>query len=232
MGNREKAAYLYSEYARYKEAGHTLVASQLLKIADYHGAAHVKEALSYSKKLTKKAVIEKPAYEERPHEGLKKSDAYSDKTAGIPPWLATAGRAVSPYAKAVGLGAAGTAGAAAVALPAASYFANKVVEDSSSSFMDTLGSKVKEYAVPAGLALAATGAAAFGLGSNRGKLKAYESGEVRPMPGGISRRKVANLVAATKLREKVSRAFGEDSEHIRSCDTAISRILFEVDDAS
>lgn len=234
MNNAQKAAYLYEEALRYKSAGHTLVASELIKVADFHGRLYVKEALSYGKKVEKRADIEKPLTSSKPHEGLKKKAQGQYKSALD--WASIGKNYVLPAAKAtgkyLGIGAATTAGAAGVANYAVPYIAGNVVENSSSGIMDTMGKKLKEYAVPAGIALAATGAAAFGFGNTRGKLTAHEEGLPSRRVAVPRRNKVAKIIAASRIREKIASAYGEDSPYVRDCDTAIARIIFEVDHAS
>lgn len=48
MNLAEKSAYLYGESARFRESGHSLVASELEKVADHFGREFIKEALSSS----------------------------------------------------------------------------------------------------------------------------------------------------------------------------------------
>lgn len=226
MTNSQKADYLYREAVRYKQAGHLLLHSELLKLADHHGRMYIKESLSCSSKKEKRAVIEKPERKSEKHPGLKKKEGSSYKSAGV---LQQAWQFASnnPLLSTMGRGAGLTAGGALVAAPAAAYFVNREA--------DNLMGKVKDYAVPAALAVAGLGAAAYNYGPKlmQGTSDmASQAGNKVPSFRVPPRKKVAKVIASTRLRQKVAAAFGEDSQYMQDCDTALSRILFEVDDAT
>ena len=219
MNFAEKAAYLYEESSRFGQAGHTLVAKQLEKMADHFGREFIKESLAYpkGKRMSKKSYIEKPAYETRKHVGLRRKKTGRKKESNA--LLQNARKAYTyasnnPLLSNMGRGAAMTLGGAAVAAPVASYYINRE--------SDNLMNKVKDYAVPGALAVAGLAAGAFGLGEKSKELKDLRQKNAEVLP----RDTVAQVISACRLREKVATAYGSSSEEVSLCDTALSRLLF------
>lgn len=236
MDNRSKARFLYSKASSYAELGNPLAAKQMEKLADHFGALYVKEALYKAKKdKIKKAYMEKPIKTSMPHSGLKKK-ALQNKTADWRAGLAkhygnflSAGskfnqaQGIAPsIVRNVGKGAA----ISAVPLLGAAYVAPRIMKDTAESTTEGIMGKVKEYAVPAALLLAGTGAAAYGAYKNSDKVTdAVSQGARRFLPP--ARSKVAFVIQGVKFREKLASQFGEDSEETSMCDKAISRLLFK-----
>jgi len=213
MSNCEKAILLYKKAEDLRNQGNMLISKQITKIADYHGSLFIKEALSAKKKYDKKvAYIEKPMSKTSLHPGLKKkaySKGRSQKTSSVMDYANKAYQyaAKNPLLSNMGRGAAMTAGGALVAAPVASYAINK----SSDDLMNKVTGYAKDYAVPGAIALAGLAAGAY---------NAY-SGKKVP-----NREKVGFLISGFKVREKLAESFGEGSNEVSACDTAISRLLF------
>tara|TARA_B100000214_G_scaffold372531_1_gene350951 strand:+ start:1365 stop:2018 length:654 start_codon:yes stop_codon:yes gene_type:complete len=215
MTSGDKAEAFYSQSAYFKKQGNLFLAEKMEKIADHFGRIFIKEALYASKKLKKTAVIEKPERSSTPHSGLKKRLLKQRKKESAD-W-SKAWNVIKPHLKNVGTGAAYTAGGLAVAAPVASY----ALDEATDSTMD----KIKEYAVPGALAVAGLAAGAYGLGQ-RAQAPAPQSRRRALVKRPLPRRKMAELIAGFKTREKLAKASGENSKIVKDCDTAISRLLF------
>ena len=226
-----KAEALYKKAEYLDLIGNTFLSEKFYKLADHVGMLYIKESYAQSKKMKKKATIEKPSKEEILHS----TREGNEKSAN---WLNTAKNALT-------WGLVGGTGLAGVGYVAAPTIAARAAKAGATEATDTTMQKIKQYALPAAVAVAGLGITASNLMKGGGPTpvaaqkhtKNTKAHQVGKSPSNALRKlsstnvlpaeKVAKLIAGFRVREGILNSnLEKKAELVDACDAYMSRLLF------